>query len=100
MAENTNGHVPEDELDGMEIPTITLEFDDNEKVECEPLFIFDVDGSDYIALAPVDETLDDVYLYEYHELNDDEFEFLDIEDDDLFDKVAAEFERIIDEADL
>lgn len=100
MAENTNGHVPEDELDGMEIPTITLEFDDDEKVECEPLFIFDVDGSDYIALAPVDETLDDVYLYEYHELNDDEFEFLDIEDDDLFDKVAAEFERIIDEADL
>ena len=100
MAENTNGHVPEDELDGMEIPTITLEFDDDEKVECEPLFIFDVDGSDYIALAPVDESLDDVYLYEYHELNDDEFEFLDIEDDDLFDKVAAEFERIIDEADL
>ena len=100
MAENTNGHGPEDDFEGMEIPTITLEFDDDEKVECEPLFIFDVEGRDYIALAPVDESLDDVYLYEYHELDDDEFEFLDIEDDDLFDRVAAEFERIIDEAEL
>ena len=82
----------------MEIPTITLEFDDDEKVDCEPLFIFEVEGCEYIALAPVDETLDDVYLYAYNEINEEEFEFLDIEDDALFDRVVAEFEKIVGEA--
>ncbi len=81
-----------------EMITITLEFEDDEKVVVEPLFIFEVDGKEYVALAPVDEESDDVYLYEYRELDDDEFEFLDIEDDAEFDKVAAEFERIVDEA--
>ena len=81
-----------------ELITITLEFDDDEKVVVEPLFIFEVDEKEYIALAPVDEESDDVYLYEYKELDNDEFEFLDIENDAEFDKVAAEFERIIEEA--
>jgi secreted PhoX family phosphatase len=76
---------------------ITLEFDDGEKVEVEPLFIFSIDNKDYIALVPVDEESDDVYLYIYHELGDEEFEFLDIEDDAEFDRVSAEFERIIEE---
>ena len=34
-----------------ELITITLEFEDDEKVVVEPLFIFDVDGKDYVALA-------------------------------------------------
>ncbi len=76
---------------------ITLEFDDGEKVEVEPLFLFALDNKDYIALVPVDEESDDVYLYRYHDLADEEFEFLDIEDDEEFDKVCKEFERIIEE---
>ena len=76
---------------------ITLEFDDGEKVVVEPLFIFNLDNKDYIALAPEDEESEDVYLYIYKELPNDEFEFLDIEDDAEFDKVSAEFERIIEE---
>ena len=77
--------------------TITLEFDNDEKVEAEPLFIFDVNGKDYIALIPVDEEADDVFLFVYNELDNDEFEFLDIESDEEFDLVAKEFERIIEE---
>ena len=76
---------------------ITLEFDDGEKVQVEPLFIFNLDGKDYIALVPADEESDDVYLYIYHDLADEEFEFLDIEDDEEFEKVSAEFERILEE---
>lgn len=76
---------------------ITLEFEDGENVVVEPLFIFNFEDKDYIALVPVDEDSEDVYLYIYHELDDDEFEFMDIEDDDEFDRVAAEFERIIEE---
>lgn len=78
--------------------SITLEFDDGEKVVVEPLFIFNLDGKDYIALVPEDEESEDVYLYIYHDLADEEFEFLDIEDDDEFDRVSKEFERIIEES--
>jgi len=89
----------DDEMLDEDVPTITLEFDD-ESVECEPLFVFEFEGTDYIALWPVDESSDDVYLYEYHELNDTEFEFIDIEDDDLFDRVSEEFERIMEEVEV
>lgn len=80
-----------------DILTITLEFDDG-NVVCEPLFVFEYDGTDYVALIPADEESDDVYIYQYHELSAEEFEFIDIDDDALFDEVVAEFERIMDEA--
>ena len=73
---------------------VTIEFEDGEKVDCEGLFIFEVEGKEYVALAPVDLDSDDVYLYEYRDLEGGEYEFLDIEDDALFERVVAEFERI------
>ena len=72
---------------------ITLEFEDGAEIECEIMGIFDVDGKEYIALIPDDDT-DDVYLYGYKEVSDEEFELIDIEDDAEFEKVAAEFEKI------
>lgn len=81
-----------------ELEVITLEFDDGEVVDCEPLGIFEVDGKEYAALVPLDEDLDDVYLYEYRETGE-EFELIDIDDDDEFEKVVAEFENILEEMD-
>lgn len=72
---------------------ITLEFDDGAEVECEIMGVFDCNGKEYIALIPGDGT-DDVYLYGYKEVGDEEFELVDIEDDAEFDKVAKEFEKI------
>ena len=72
---------------------ITLEFEDGAEIECEIMGIFDVDGKEYIALIPDDDT-DDVYLYGYKEVSDEEFELIDIEDDAEFEKVAAEFDKI------
>ena len=92
-----NNHAPENEYPDT-VPQITLEFDEGEDVIYEPLFIFDFEDQDYIALVPVDEENDEVYLYLYNEFDNGEFEFLDIEDDALFDRVVAEFERIIEEA--
>lgn len=80
---------------------ITLEFDNDESVECEAIGYFEVDaypGKTYYALAPTDEESDDVFIYEYHEINDAEFELKDIEDDAEFDAVAAEFERLVEES--
>ena len=75
---------------------ITLEFEENGKVtevECEIMGIFDVEDQEYIALLPDDGT-DDVYLYGYKEISDEEFELVDIVDDAEFDKVAAAFNEL------
>ncbi len=79
-----------------ELDIITLEFDDDSKIDCEILGIFDYEGAEYIALLPLDDS-EDVYIYGYKE-GEDSFELLDIEDDALFEKVAAELEAILNEA--
>ena len=84
------------ELEVEEADIITLEFDDGEDVECEIMGIFDVDGKEYIALVPLDGS-DDVYIYGYKEQGEDEFELIDIDDDKEFEKVVAEFDKIVDE---
>ena len=77
---------------------LTLEFDDGVEVECEIMGVFDFEGKEYIALIP-DDGSDDVYLYGYKEVGEDEFELVDIDDDAEFEKVVAEFENIIADAD-
>ena len=85
MAENKN--------DQTEI--ITLEFDDDTKIDCEIMGIFDYNKKDYIALIP-DDGSDDVYIYGYEENEDGSFELLDIVDEKLFNNVAQEFQKIMD----
>ena len=78
-----------------EAAVITLEFDDGAEVECEIMGVFDFEGKEYIALIPDDGT-DDVYLYGYKEVGEEEFELVDIEDDAEFEKVVAEFDKIME----
>ena len=75
---------------------ITLEFDDDTAVDCEVLGTFECKGKEYIALAPDDGT-DDVYIYGFKSISDDEFELVEIEDEAEFDAAAAEFDAIIAE---
>ena len=75
---------------------ITLEFDDDTAVDCEVLGTFEANGKEYIALAPEDGT-DDVYIYGQKAISDDEFELIEVEDEDEFDAAAAEFDAIMAE---
>ena len=77
-----------------EADVITLEFDDGVEVECEIMGVFDYNGKEYIALIPDDDS-DDVYLYGYKEVGEEEFELIDIEDDAEFEAVVAEFDKIM-----
>ena len=72
---------------------ITLEFDDGEEIECEIMGIFEMDGKEYIALVPNDDT-DDVYIYGYSEISEEEFELIDIEDDEEVAKVVEECDKL------
>jgi hypothetical protein len=74
---------------------ITLEFDDGTAIECEIMGVFDCEDKEYIALIP-DNDSDDVYIYGYREVSEDEFELIDIEDDNEFEKVIDEFEQLTD----
>ena len=91
MAEKKEQH--EDEA-----MVVTLEYDDGTEVETEVMGIFEVDGKEYIALIPDDES-DDVYLYGYAEVGDEEFELLDIDDEAEFEKVVKEFDALMEAAD-
>ena len=84
------------DYDHEEADFITLEFDDGVEVECEIMGVFDCDGKEYIALIP-DDGSDDVYIYGYKEVGDEEFELIDIEDDEEFEKAVAEFDKIVAE---
>ena len=77
-----------------EADVITLEFDDGAEIECEIMGVFDYNGKEYIALIP-DDVSDDVYIYGYKEVGEDEFELVDIEDDAEFEAVVAEFDKIM-----
>ena len=75
---------------------ITLEFDDDTAVDCYVLGTFELNDKEYIALEPEDGT-DDVYIYGYKQISDDEFEIIEIESEEEFDAAAAEFDAIMAE---
>lgn len=83
-------------VDVDEADVITLQFEDGQDVECEIMGVFDYNGKEYIALIPLDGT-DDVYIYGYKEVGEDEFEILEIEDDAEFEAVVREFDAIMEE---
>lgn len=74
---------------------ITLEFDDGIEVECEILGTYEVGDKEYIALAKEDS--EEVFIYRYVDLENDEFELEEIEDEEEFEKAAEEFNRIMEE---
>jgi uncharacterized protein YrzB (UPF0473 family) len=91
---NKKNSAPEEE----EAMVITLEFDDGVVMETEVIGIFESGGKEYIALAP-DDGSDDVYIYGYKESaeNEDDFELVDIEDDEEFKAVIATFDELMEE---
>ena len=70
---------------------VTLECDDGVEEECGILGVFDALGKEYIALNPLG--TEDVFIYGYKEYEED-YELIDIVDDDEFNKVVAEFEKL------
>ena len=80
---------------------ITLEFDDGGSLECEIVCTFLVDeypDAAYAAICPLDESLDDVYVFKIKQLPDNECELIDIEDDAEWDAACRELDQMIEEA--
>ena len=69
-----------------------LTLDDDTELECHVLGIFEVGEKEYIALLPKDE--EEVLIYEYVELEDEDFELLSIELEEEFEAVSEVFNAL------
>lgn len=87
-------------LDDENEDTIILSLEDGD-VECGIVASFPLNGKDYVALLPLSPLegleADEILLYAYTR-EDDNFQLIEIEDDDEFDAVADFFDELLDEA--
>ena len=89
---NDNEHVHDEncnhdhEHEDMDVIYLTL--DDDTELECGVLGIFEVEDKEYIALLPIDD--EEVLLYEYKELEDEEFDLLPIAEEE-FETISEAF---------
>lgn len=78
-----------------EFDTMVLTLDDNSEMECFVIGSFEFENKEYIALLPTnEEDGDEVFLYEYEEVNEKEIDLKVIEDDQEFEKVSEKFEEL------
>ena len=76
--------------------TVTLTLENDTELECAVLAIFEAEGTDYIALLPMDEDGESdngqVYLYRFIDNGEVEEPGLEnIEDDDEFERASEAF---------
>ena len=79
--------------------TVTLTLEDDTKVECVVLTVFNAGEHEYIALLPMegaDSEEGEVYLYRYSETEDGTPNLDNIEDDDEYEIVAEAFDELLD----
>ena len=80
--------------------TLTLTLEDDSEMVCIVLGIFECEGNEYIALLPEnEEDGEDVFIYKYKEINEEEVELDTIESEEEFEKVSKTFEEIFDDED-
>ena len=79
------------------LDTVTLTLENDEELECEILTIYTAAGKDYIALAPMDESLDGiVYLYRYIDHGENEPELVQIDTDEEYEIASDGFDEWLD----
>ncbi|MCI6018317.1 MAG: DUF1292 domain-containing protein [Schaedlerella sp.] len=100
MSDNTHDVNCDCGCNDIEYDTMTLTLDDGSELECGVLAIFPVRDKQYIALVPLNDENEseegDVYLYQFVEHENDEFDLINIEDDDEYELVADAFDEMLD----
>ena len=77
--------------------SVTLTLDDDSELECAVVAIFPVQNKDYIALLPLNEEIDEVYLYRFKHNGDEDLELENIEDDAEFETVADAYDALVED---
>lgn len=86
-----------------ELNFITLDFEDGESEECLVDALYEIEGKKYLSVVVgVSEDMDvedaelEGYIYEYKDVDDEEFELIDIESDEEFERIARMIEAYED----
>lgn len=94
----------EEELAGYnEEPTMLLSLDDGTDLVCIVVSIYEIDGQEYIALIPEDQSKDeeaeevDVYIYRFSEDEDGNPVLDNIMDDDEYEQAVDTFNALFEE---
>lgn len=88
------------DTDDIEEIIVTLELEGEGEVECEIICIFEYGESDYAALTPTDESIEELYFFgiEMEEQGDEvEMTLENIEDDDLLEELGQAFDQLMNE---
>ena len=76
---------------------VTITLDDDSTIDCIVIATYPVNDQDYIALLPIEEDDgDDVLIFRYKELAEDEVEIDNIESEE-FQAASEEFEKLMEE---
>lgn len=81
-------------MEEMNIITLT-DAETQEKVELELVEDLTIDEVRYVILAPLDEDTEDAYIYKVVKQGEDE-SYEAVEDEDEFNKVVAEYDKIFE----
>lgn len=77
---------------------INLTLEDGSEMKCHVLGSFEVENKSYIALLPEED--ENVILYEYEEIGENEIDLINIETEEEFAKISQVFNEIfVDEED-
>lgn len=91
------------DLNDIEEMQVSLELEDGTKLECEVIYIFEWEGSDYAVLTPLDESIEEIYFFGI-EIEDNkgepEITLLQIEDEEILETLADAFDEILDNEEL
>lgn len=79
----------------MEEVMVTLTFDNGYITDCFVVGTFECENREYMALAPDDGT-DDIYLYRYKQIDNENFELDEIATREEMARVAEEFTTLVE----
>ncbi len=88
------------DTDDIEEIIVTLELEDEGEVECEVICIFEYGESDYAALTPTDESIEELYFFgvQMEEQGDEvEMTLENIEDEELLEELGEAFDQLMNE---
>ena len=84
-------------LQDMNEMTVTLTLEDDSELLCGVVAIFQVEDKDYIALEPMGQETDEVFLYRLKHNDIEDLVLENIEDDEEFESASNAFDELLDD---
>ena len=84
-------------LQDMNEMTVTLTLEDDSELVCGVVAIFQVEDKDYIAMEPMGQEKDEVFLYRLKHKDIEDLVLENIEDDKEFELASNAFNELLDD---